>query len=491
MRDAPEVRVSGGRLRGRTERGVAVFRGVPYARPPVGALRLAAPVPPEPWDGVREAVAYGSPSPQSLLRSGFPPTGDDWLTLNVWSPGGSGLPVLVWLHSGGYVEGWPGDPAYDGAELARGGLVVVTVGYRLAAEGFGSFAGAPDNRALLDQVAALTWIRENIAAFGGDPDRVTVGGESSGAGCVVALLTMPRAAGLFRRALAQSVPGLFLTPELAADVGRAVAVELGVPATAADVAALAPERLAEAGDAVMTKMSGNARWGRLAYLQNLVAPVVDGDVLPEPPLRALARGAARDVTLVAGHTRDEYRVFLAQTGDDGPIASWRAAAALRMLAPDPAAYRAAFPGASPAELYEKVHSDWLFRMPTERAVRAHREGGGRAHLYEVTWTIPGRAELGAAHGIGVPLTFGNLAEGSATVLLGAQPPEGAAELSARVRAAWTAFAATGDPGWPPYDLQDGRVWIVDTDPHVAPYPEETSRRLWSAHPFDPLPLLSR
>ena len=230
----PHVRLTSGSVRGRTEDGLAVFRGMPFARPPVGELRLAAPMPVEPWEGVREAVAFGPPPPQSSVM-GAPAARDtdgDWLTVNVWSPdpGAARLPVMVWIHGGGYVYGWSGDPLFDGAALARDGVVVVTFNYRLCAEGFGHFPGAPANRGLLDQVAALRWVQDNIAAFGGDPGRVTVFGESAGAGSIAALMAMPSATGLFHRAIAQSVPGLYFTEALATDIAAAITGHLGLPA---------------------------------------------------------------------------------------------------------------------------------------------------------------------------------------------------------------------------------------------------------------------
>ncbi|SDK37268.1 carboxylesterase/lipase family protein [Nonomuraea jiangxiensis] len=490
----PEVRVTAGRLRGRMEDGVAVFRGVPFARPPVGDLRLAAPEPAEPWDGVREGGAFGPPPPQSNLLGTSPGTGSDgdWLTANVWTPapGAAGLSVMVWIQGGGYMYGWSGDPLFDGGVLARDGVVVVTFNYRVSAEGFGHFEGAPANRGLLDQVAALRWIRDDIAAFGGDPDRVTLFGESAGAGSIAALMTMPRAAGLFRRAIAQSVPGLFFTPELAADLAGAVAGRLGLPPSASELARRSPEQLNDAADAVADAMGGCPRWGRAAHVQTPFAPVVDGEVLPAVPWRALADGAGRDVELVVGHTRDEYRLFMMLKGETGQITPDRASAALRVLAPDPDAYRAAHPGIGAERLYELVHSDWLFRMPSLRLAEATHQAGGRAHLYELTWAAPGMGGdvLGACHGLGLPLTFGNLTAGAAGLLIGGEPTAQVAELSARVRAAWTAFAATGDPGWPAYEPAGGHTWIIDTEPAIAAYPEETSRRLWAGHTFDPLTL---
>ena len=250
----PEVRTAAGVLRGSREAGLAVFRGIPYAEPPVGALRFAAPRPVRGWAGVRAAVSYGPPPPQGGLfgmdELAREAAGDDWLTVNVWSPDpapGAGLPVLVWIHGGAYAIGTSSLPEYDGGRLAAGGVVVVTFNYRLGVEGFAQIDGAPANRGLLDQVAALQWVRDNIRAFGGDPDRVTVFGQSAGGGSVAALLAMPRAAGLFRRAVAQSVPGTFFSPELAADIAAACAAELGVRPTAADLSAVDPARLSAAG----------------------------------------------------------------------------------------------------------------------------------------------------------------------------------------------------------------------------------------------------
>jgi para-nitrobenzyl esterase len=489
----PLVRLTSGSVRGRTENGLAVFRGIPFARPPVGALRLAPPMPVEPWDGVREAVAFGPPPPQSHVM-GAPAARDtdgDWLTVNVWAPepGAARLPVMVWIHGGGYVYGRSGDPLFDGSALARGGVVVVTFNYRLSAEGFGHFAGAPPNRGLLDQVAALRWVQDTIDAFGGDPGRVTVFGESAGAGSIAALMVMPSAAGLFQRAIAQSVPGLYFTEGLAAEIAAATAGNLGLPASAHELARLPPSRLNDAADRLAGTMAANPRWGQAAHLQAPFAPVVDGDVLPAAPLQALAEGAAAGVELIVGHTRDEYRLFMAVKGELGMITPEQTDVALRILAPDPRAYRAAHAEAGPERLYELLHSDWLFRMPSLRLAQAHHPHGP-THLYELTWNAPGMGgeTLGACHGLGVPLTFGNLTAGAAAFLIGDPPPPGAASLATRVRAAWTTFAATGDPGWPAYEPRERHTWIIDADPAVAPYPEEISRRLWASYPFAPVGL---
>ncbi|MDI2127739.1 carboxylesterase/lipase family protein [Yinghuangia seranimata] len=505
----PLCRTRSGVVRGATRDGVAVFRGVPFAAPPVGALRFAAPEPAAAWDGVRPALAFGPPPPQAaafgmdrLAQHGAAdPDGAGWLTLNVWSPAphpGAGLPVMVWVHGGAYCVGASGLPEYDGARLAHdGGVVVVTFNYRVGVEGFAFLDGAPANRGLLDQVAALAWVRENIAAFGGDPDQVTVFGQSAGAGSVAALLAMPSAAGLFRRAVAQSVPGAFFTPDLAADIAAAVAGELGLPATAAGLAGVDPDLLALAGDAVMDAAPGRAgRWGPAAYRSVVFAPVVDGDVLPATPWHAAAQGAAHGVPLLVGHTRDEQRLFTVLDGLIGGVTDDLAATALHALAPGPDGplrYRAAFPDAGPEELYERVHSDWLFRMPSLRLAYAHAAAGGRVHLYELAWPAPGGGGVfGACHGLDVPLVFGNLAAGLTAALIGDGPSPAAEEVSAGMRAAWTAFATHGDPGWPAFTpastLDPATAQVFDTPPRTEARPDEASLRIWDDHAFDALRL---
>ncbi|MFC1408821.1 carboxylesterase/lipase family protein [Streptacidiphilus sp. N1-12] len=497
----PEVGVTAGRLRGVLEAGVAVFRGISFAEPPVGTLRFAAPRPARGWSGVREALAYGPPPPQGghfgMEALAQDAAGDDWLTVNVWSPQpdpGAGLPVLVWIQGGAYVIGTSGLPEYDGGRLARdGGVVVVTFNYRVGVEGFAQIEGAPANRGLLDQVAALEWVRDNIRGFGGDPDRVTVFGESAGGGSVAALLAMDRAAGLFRRAVAQSVPGTFFSPELAADIGAACAAELGLRPTVADLAAVTPGRLSAAADAVGATLDQRAgRWGRPAHRSILFSPVVDGEVLAATPWQALAEGAGRGIDLMVGHTRDEQRLFTAISGLLGEVGEEQAAHALQLFAPGPDGerrYRDAFPAAGPDELYELVHSDWLFRMPSLRLAEAQTAGGGRAFVYELTWPAPGMGgAFGACHGLDVPLVFGNLDRGQPALLVGEQPSPEAEELSALMRSAWTSFAAHGDPGWPVHDSGQRLVQCFDSRSAITAYPEERSRRIWQDHTFAALPL---
>ena len=468
-----EIGVTGGVVCGTMEAELAVFRGIPYAASPV---RFGAPQPVQAWHGVREATRFGPPPPQSGA-SGMgagAEEDEDWLTVNVWSPDLHGdLPVMVWIQGGAYTFGMSALPEYDGANLAHGGVVLVTFNYRVGLEGFGYIEGTPANRGLLDQVAALKWVQKNVGAFGGDPARVTVFGESAGGGSVAALMAMPRAGGLFHRAIAQSVPGTFFTPALAADITRECAAELGLQP--AQLSTVDPRMLPAAGDAVMAQMGQFAgRWGRAAHAHIVFAPVVDGDVLPTVPWE----GLTGQVELIAGHTRDEQRLLTAMSGLLGQVTEAQATESAEIFGPDPGRYRESFP--DPEELYEVVRSDWLFRMPSLHLAEAQLRAGGVAYLYELTWPAPGMGGgFGACHGLDGPLVFGNLTAGQPAMLIG-EPTEEARAVSEQMRTAWTAFATHGDPGWPAYDT--GSTQIFDVEPAITAYPERLSRQIWRDPP---------
>ena len=497
----PVVRTASGPVRGRRDAaGIAAFRGIPFAQPPVGGLRFAPPRPARPWEGVRDAAEFGPPPPQSAYAvTPAPPAPpgadpDDWLTVNVFTPdpGAAGLPVMVWIYGGAYRAGSASLPGYDGTPLARQHVVLVTFNHRVGVEGYAHLPGVPANRGLLDQIAALRWVRENIAAFGGDPDRVTVFGESAGAGAIAALLVMPDAAGLFRRAIAQSVPGTFFSPALAADITAAIAVQAGLPATAEAFAAADPARLTAAADAVRPG-EHVGRWGPVAYTPTPFSPVVDGDVLPVAPWRAVATGAARGVDLIAGHTRDEYRLFMQVYGLRGQVTAELASDALTGLGPEgggptdaEGAYRAAYPAADPETLFELVHSDWLFRMPSLHLAQAHAAAGGRTFLYEFCYPAA-VGGLGACHAIDVPLVFGNF-QALGQMLFGPEPPAAAVALGDLMRRQWAAFAASGDPGWPLYAPGRRMTRIFDDPADIASYPEQASLHLWDQHRFGAIDL---
>ncbi|MFI6538249.1 carboxylesterase/lipase family protein [Nonomuraea sp. NPDC050547] len=463
--------ISTGKLTGRTTDDVTSFLGIPYAEAPFGPNRFAAPVPAGPWEGTFEAVRFGPQPPQPPLLPGVAPwssaEGLDCLSVNVWTPdpGGAGLPVMVWIYGGAYLIGTAGLPEYDGTRLAREGVVVVTFNHRVGMEGYGLIEGAPANRALLDQVQALRWVRENIAAFGGDPGNVTVFGESAGAGAAACLMAMPSAAGLFRRVIAQSVPATFYAPELAARMTAGIMARAG-----GSPYERSPEELLAAVHAFSSHdLRGNiAEWGASGIAEMPFAPVVDGEVLPETPWEALADGAACDVDLLVGFTRDEYALFMAM-GEGGDTAQ-----ALKTLAPPQAGvvYRTAYPE---AELQLRLMSDWLFRMPSTLLADAHT---GPTYAYELTWAP---TALGACHGLDVPLTFGTLDSELARLLTGGSSE--AEGLSAQFRSAWTRFAATGSPGWPEYEPVNAMTHLFDVTPSDVGDPESATRALWSEAGF--------
>jgi para-nitrobenzyl esterase len=282
-----------------------------------------------------------------------------------------------------------------------------------------------------------------------------------------------------------SAQGTYFSPELAADIAAACATELGLPPTAEALSAVAPARLSAAADALTAKLGLFAdRWGQPAHRSIPFAPVVDGDILPRTPWQALAEGRARDIDLLVGHTRDEHRLFALLDGTLGQVTEDQAATALRTFAPDAAqGYRDAFPAADPNELYERVHADWLFRMPSLHLAEAQSAAGGRAHLYELTWPAPGLGGvLGACHGLDVPLVFGNLDKGQPAALLGDAAAQ-AEEVSAQLRTALLAFATHGDPGWPAYDPEQRLTRLFDIPPAVVPYPEDASRLMWEDYEF--------
>jgi para-nitrobenzyl esterase len=490
----PEVSTSAGRLRGRTEHGHAVFRGIPFAKPPLGELRFQAPQPMTSWDGVRDAGEFGPRCPQAP-RPGDPALPEDttgeWLTVNVWTPApeARALPVMVWIHGGAYLFG-SGGRGYDGTRFADAGAVFVSCNYRLGMEGFAQVPGAPANRGLLDAVAALRWVRDNIENFGGDPANVTVFGESAGAGVIAALLAMDDPRGLFKRAIAQSVPGTFFSKDLAESVTEAVAAAAGLPATYAALRAADPMRLVAAQTDVTGRMKEFRNWGAMRITDTPFSPVVDGEVLTRAPWRALVAGAARDVELLTGHNKDEYRLFIAVQGRLGQITDAEANVVLDYFAPapdGPAGYRKSYPNADASGLFEVAFSDWLFRMPTLHLAQAHAMSGGTTYLYELAAQAPG-GPFGACHALDLPLVFGSYGEGISEILTGSEPPPEFVALGDLMRREWVSFASCGNPGWSAYGTGHRTTRVYDLQPDTISYPEDASMRLWERHMFDALGL---
>ncbi|MCG3750500.1 carboxylesterase/lipase family protein [Amycolatopsis sp. Poz14] len=470
----PVVRTVEGAVAGRWRAGMAEFRGIPYAQPPVGDLRFAAPVPVSPWEGTRQATEFGPLPPQSGPVQVESAHETDWLTLNVATPDpGAALPVLVWLPGGGYVISVSSDPSYDPTLLCAAGLVVVSVNYRVGVEGFALIGGAPANRGFLDQIAALEWVQRNISRFGGDPARVCVAGQSAGAGSVASLLVT--AQGLFQRAIAHSVPGAFVLPSLAKQVTAALA-------NGEDLRNVDPWQLADRLTAFNASLSGQRdRWGPMAQIGAGVCPVLDEDSLPQTPWSALSDG----VDLLVGHTRDEFRLFSVMAGRVGTFTADDVQRALDLFAPSPDGYRAGYPEASAEELMETVYSDALFRMPSQQLAEVNALAGGRSYLFELCLSAPG---LGACHSLDVCLAFGTLDSPVGRQVFGEMPGATTLQTSEELRQAWVSFAATGDPGWAAYRPGQRLTRVLDVESKTVPYPAEASRKIWEQHTPAPFSL---
>ncbi|MEU3750133.1 MULTISPECIES: carboxylesterase/lipase family protein [Streptomyces] len=487
-----------GAVRGfRASADVVAVLGIPYAAPPFGTHRFREPAPAAPWTGVRDGTAFGPVAPQSAELPGSPvwsPGDEDILTVNVWTPApdGGSLPVLVWIHGGAYTFGSSAQPDFDGDALARAGLVVVTVNYRLGFEGFGHVPAAggtahPDNRGLLDQVAALRWVRENIAAFGGDPGNVTVAGHSSGAASIACLMVMDRARGLFHRAVLHSPASPCYTPGIAAATTREVAAAAGRPATAEGLTAATPQDLVTASDRVVEDYRRDPASGSRHYDPSLYAPVLDGDILPTDPLTGIGEGVGRDVDLLVCHTTEEYWLFDAV----GSCAKVTTGEQLDRFAEDfgipaglVAGYRAAMPDAPVLDVYLTVFGDLLFGEYACRLAERHARTGGRTFLarFDRRRTGPGGA-VRAWHCADVPFAFGAVDKDCAAFLIGGAPTSADRDLADRMVGAWAGFAATGEPGWPLFDGSTGRaeVWRTDdTDEGDGPAPLRT---LWAGADF--------
>ncbi|GAA1654691.1 carboxylesterase family protein [Kribbella alba] len=434
----------------------------------------AAPAPAPSWDGVREATELGTTAAQPPYEPPFDQLllnpidlGPGFLNLNVWTPdaAGSGLPVMVWLHGGAFRNGSNASPVYDGTAFARDGVVLVSANYRLGVQGFGVVEGAPSNRGLLDQLAALTWVQENIAAFGGDPSRVTVFGQSAGGMSVATLMSMPAAKGLFQRAIVQS--GSAEAVALASDaalVVAEVAKRLDVPVSAEALGAVATHDLLAAQRAVALELRQNpdpVRWGPSMIRGGggimPFFPVIDGELIHERPLDALAAGAARDVELLTGTTTEEFRLFTVPTGVAAAITPEALPLLVARAGLDPAAagpYAANRPGQSPGEILTALTGDAFFTLPTIRLAEAQLAAGAAAYMYEFSWRspVPG---LGACHALELPFVFDTL---TPSPLSGPEPPQ---ELADRMHAAWVSFATTGSPGWSQYDTSSRPVMTFD------------------------------
>jgi para-nitrobenzyl esterase len=489
----PVVRFRDGAVRGKVSDGVLAFLGIPYAAAPFGVNRMRAPQPVRPWDGERDATAFGPTVP----KGDYPPQyarlfpevvigGEDCLNLNVWTPdaGASGLPVLVWIHGGSFMNGSSSVADYDGAAFARDGVVCVSLNYRLAAEGFLFLGDYVANLGLLDQLAALRWVQDNISAFGGDPGRVTVAGESAGAMSVTTLLSMPLASGLFAQAIAESGAGAHtLTAAEGLAVGGFLAEVLGVPADRESIKAVPLDKLVRAASDLVVEVQtapDRARWGQLALSLLPFAPTVDGAVLPAAPLAGFAAGRGGGVRLLIGSNRDEARLFLIAAGTigliDEPTLGF-VAGTYGLSADGLAVYRANRPSGGAGDVLAAVITDWFFRVPAIRVAEARCASGGTGTwMYRFDYPEPlDNHGFGACHAAEVPFVFDTMARSGVAALIGDAPSQGVAD---RVHRVWVDFIAGGDPGWASYDCFSRTTGLLTEDVVSVDDPAGDERALW-------------
>ncbi|APE35153.1 carboxylesterase [Nocardia mangyaensis] len=489
---SPEIVTADGVVRGRAGRRVARWRALPYAAAPTGDLRLRAPQPVQPWTGVRAATEFSFAAVQNPggARTGprtWQPTGEDCLTLNVTAPvtpSASPRPVLVFIHGGGYLLGT--SSMYSGARLAlRGDVIVVSVNYRLGAFGYVDFsefstAERPfdSNLGLRDQVAALDWVQRNIAAFGGDPDNVTVFGESAGAHAVITLLATPAARGLFHRAIAQSAPADWtMRPEEAGRFAHRCLERLGAdPTDAATVLNAVPaSELGRAGDRALGRALREEP-GSFPY-----APVVDGDFLPEAPLDAIAAGRAHPVPLIIGTNRDEVTLFqrFAKTVPHTPQQLSTAFGRYEPGAEQQVTSRyAGYPAARTAV---RVASDLMFLRPTLAVLEGHsRHAPTYAYRFDFAPRALRLAGLGATHALDLVPVFGWVDGPVGRAMTAAGGRRGFRAVQDFMQDNWTSFARTGQPqsSWPTYTAERRATCIIDHPPRVLIDPDSAQREAW-------------
>lgn len=489
----PVVRTTHGRVRGRADRGVWAFLGIPYAASPLGPDRMREPRPPEPWDRVRGATEFGPTAPHGEPSERFGRlypevkiTGEDFLNLNVWTPDptGSGMPVMVWVHGGAFVLGSSANQEYRGSPFARDGVVFVSINYRLGAEGFLHTGDGTANLGLLDQLAALRWVQENIASFGGDPGRVTLAGHSSGGMCVATLLGMPASEGLFQQLIPMAGACHHTMPaEIGIVVARRLADQLGVQPSVDALRRVPPDDAARAASAVAATLVEDPdpdAWGQLVLDMLPFEPTVDGSVLPEPPLAAIAAGQGRDVSVLVGCNSEEARLFFVPSGaaremDDAAVEE---VATAYGLAPEEVdVYRRERPEASPGDLASAVATDWYYRIPGIRLAEAREGSPGGTWMYSWTWRSDAcEGELGAAHGVEWPFVFDCLDVEGARPRIGDDPPQ---EVADTTHAVWVRFVTDGSPGWARYDSARRTTGLIAAEVTPVDDPSGAERELWT------------
>lgn len=495
----PQVATTLGKLAGAEDDGAIVFRGIPFAQPPVGPLRWRPPEPLHPWNGVRDATEFGASAMQRVLPGdlgtliGIPSQtiGEDCLYLNVWTPAldGGKRPVMVWIHGGGNIVGSGAQPRIDGRRLALDGdVVVVTINYRLGSFGFLHMPalGAYGNEGLLDQTAALFWVRREIGAFGGDPANVTVFGQSAGGFDIAHLMAMPAAAGAFDKAIPMSGSLIQTIPK---NEARETARRFQTRFNAEDD----PDRLraVPADDILDFQVElGGGGFGGVRF-----GPTGDGFSLGMDAEKRIGAGIqTKRMPLLIGHARDEFNLFTATNeayadfDDDALLAAaagpfgFRAAEAIDKYR---SARQARGEPTGPLDVWNAMMTDSMFRIPAIRTAEAQARHTPDVWMYRFDYPSPAYdGRLGACHSLDIPFIWGTYEVEDMREFCGAG--DHLAGLSRTMMSAWLAFAGNGDPaadrlpGWPRYDAAGRAVMSFNLEPALERAPGEPERRLWAS-----------
>ncbi|MBY8991945.1 MAG: carboxylesterase/lipase family protein [Candidatus Lokiarchaeota archaeon] len=484
-----------GKVQGYSDNGIEVYKGIPFAEPPIGDLRFQPPIAKAPWDGVLDATKYGPCSFQGATQleewfGKLEPESEDCLTLNIWTPAADGdkRPVMFWIHGGAFIMGGGTHEFYDGLNLAkRGNVVVVTINYRLGALGFLYIPDKTINAGILDQALALNWVHNNIKKFGGDPDNITIFGESAGGYSVLTLPVIPQVKGQIRRVIAQSAPAI--DPEISDKNTKGFMRKLKVKK--GDIESLRnipPEEIIKAQNEFMGSDPNNI----LAF-----RPLIDGDTIPKHPLNAFRDGDLKDIDFLIGTNLDEAKLFtyldpgfneMVKTGGENAVLGL-----LAMSGVDPneskeilETYKSARKGKlsiKPMDLLDAVVTDAMFRIPTIRFLEAHSKYQPNTFNYMFTFPCPQfDGALGCPHAIDIPFVFNTLNAPGIPEFVGNGPDIN--NLSEKVMDAWIAFAHTGNPNhknlpeWSPYDTKTRTTMMLGEEIKVSNKVFDKEREAW-------------
>ncbi len=486
------IETKSGKIQGIIENKLEIFKGIPYAEPPLNELRFVPPIPKKLWTGVLETTKYSPCAFQGYTEledwvGKYKPESEDCLYLNVWTPATDNKkrPVMFWIHGGAFIMGTGNDPMYSGSLLAsRGDLVVVTINYRLGALGFLFVPGTTVNAGSQDQILALKWVKENITLFGGDPENITIFGESAGAYSVLSLCSMPAAKGLFRRVIAQSPP--FIDPTVSDKSTKKILRQLRVKGNILEeLRKIPPEKIIEEQNELFKSDPTNIMAFR---------PMLEPGTWPIHPQTAFEKGDCKNIDLMIGTNLEEAKLFtamkmltkLVSEGEKALIGYFM----LMGVKPEKSkaiieTYKEARKGKlsiDPKEIFDAVLTDAMFRVPAMRLLESQRKNQPNTYNYLFKWPTPAmEGKLGCCHALELPFVFGSLdSTFKPFLVINAETKA----LNEKMMDSWIAFARTGNPNnkavpkWPSYDVKQRATMVFGTECKVENAVFDKERKVW-------------